>query len=354
MDNQSSPTSLGFLKRLSRVFETLSFWGLATSSLASLLRLDTFRIGMLLTYPPRIFWMLIAALLLLNCLIFKRFYRIGLILLFTCMLVWDTPLGSIGVGFTNRTTDKAAEITLLSFNVGNSVDNTQQLAKLCLEREVDLLSLQEVSPQNRNAFFDALPEYHFFYGDDAIDFEHAEPWVFSSVIGIRKSLLDDDQPVELFTGITGYRTFAIKAKLDSGQALRIVNVHTTKPVTIYYGVEKLLSNAATKAARHRGEKQKLTEWLDADTNTPTIIAGDFNAPANSFNLRFPNTVHSHRKSGSGLHLTFPRSYPAIGIDHIIATKQFVFTSCDIVDAGFSDHCAQVATFFFRSPDSKLE
>jgi len=352
MENHSSSKLLGAIKQLARRVETICFWGLAASSLAPLCRLDEFRIGMLLTYSPRILWMLIAGILLVNSLVSKRFYRSGLVLFFACLLIWDTPLGSSGRAFVKNTTHEQAEFTLLSFNVGNQVDHAQQLAELCLKRNVDLLSLQEVSPLNRDAFRDALPEYRFFHGDEAIDFEHAEPWVFSSLIGIRKSLLNVGQPVEISTSITGYRTFAIKATLDNGQALRIANVHTTKPVTIYYGVEKFLSNAANKAARHRGEKQQLAQWLESDTDTPTIIAGDFNAPANSYNLRFPNTIHAHRNAGSGLHLTFPRSFPVIGIDHIIASENITFTSCDIVDAGFSDHCAQVSTFFFRQSNLK--
>jgi len=321
MENHSSSKLLGAIKQLARRVETICFWGLAASSLAPLCRLDEFRIGMLLTYSPRILWMLIAGILLVNSLVSKRFYRSGLVLFFACLLIWDTPLGSSGRAFVKNTTHEQAEFTLLSFNVGNQVDHAQQLAELCLKRNVDLLSLQEVSPLNRDAFRDALPEYRFFHGDEAIDFEHAEPWVFSSLIGIRKSLLNVGQPVEISTSITGYRTFAIKATLDNGQALRIANVHTTKPVTIYYGVEKFLSNAANK-------------------------------PANPYNLRFPNTIHAHRNAGSGLHLTFPRSFPVIGIDHIIASENITFTSCDIVDAGFSDHCAQVSTFFFRQSNLK--
>ena len=317
MENHSSPTPIQFRHRFARLIETLCFWGLAASSLASLLRLDEFRFGMLLTYSPRIFWMLVAATLLLNCLIFKRFYRFAWIIFFVCILVWDTPLGG---GFANSTKDGGAQLTLLSFNVANKFRHVQQLANLCAERNVDLLSLQEVSVGRRKEFFNALPEYRFFHGDKSIEFEHADPHVFSSLIGIRKSLLDIDQPVDVFTGITGYRTFAITTKLNDGQRLGIVNVHTTKPFTLYDGVGKLISNAANKAARHRDERQQLIEWLDTDTNTPIIIAGDFNAPANSYNLRIPNTTHAYRKAGSGLHLTFPRSCPFIGIDHVIATE----------------------------------
>ena len=355
MDNHPSPTPRRFRQRLARLVERLCFWGLAASSLASLLRFDTLRIGMLFTYPPRILWMLVAAILLLNCLISKRFYRIALILLFMCILVWDTPLGSMGSAFTNRATGGQTKLTLLSFNVANranQADDMQLLANLCAERNVDLLSLQEVSPRRRKFVFDALPEYRFFHGDKTVDFEYAEPYVFSSLIGVKKNLLDENQPVDVFTGITGYRTLAIKVTLNNGQALKIVNVHTTKPFTLYHGVKKLLTDVANKAERHRSEWQQLKDWLNADTNSPTIIAGDFNAPANSYNLRFPSTSHAHRTAGSGLHLTFPRSFPFIGIDHIVATEEIAFASYDIVDAGFSDHCAQVATFFFKQPDSK--
>ena len=341
MKKESKSKTSSFLVRALRLVESVSFWGVAVCSVASLLHADQFRLGMLLTYSPRLFWLMIATFLFFKYAI-ARSYRWSLLMsIFALLLIWDMPLG---LGRAAESSDEVHSLTLLSFNTGAEVDHAEQLSELCVEEGVEILSLQEVSSSQREVFANAFPEFHFFHGDESAEFENAEPRVFSSLIGIKKNLLSSHNDVEVFTRITGYRTFAIKARLNDGRFLRVANVHTTKPFTIYYGLQKLFSNAARKAARHQNEKELLDVWLAQDAETPTIIAGDFNAPASSSNLRFEDMFHSHRKAGSGLHLTYPRSFPFIGIDHIVTSEHIVFTTSEIVDAGFSDHRAQIATF----------
>jgi len=321
---------------IGRLFEWLVFFGLAASSVSTLLYADQFRIGMLLTYTPRVVWLVIAALLLVFYVRNRQKYRIGFVILFSVLLVRDLPIGG-----GSSQVDEC--LTLLSFNSGNEVEQTHQIAKLCQSENVDVLMIQEVSPANRLKFTEALPGYTFFCADSNVEFEHSEPWVFSCLTGVRKELITDRESTEVVTGLTGYRTFAVLVEI-SGRPIQLVNVHSTKPARLYFGVSDLISYAATKAARHRTEKDRLARWISDHDDAPTLVAGDFNAPANSYNLRFADLHHAFRDSGTGLNLTFPRAFPIIGIDHVLATEDVKFSSCKIIDSGFSDHRSLITRF----------
>ena len=303
---------------------------------------------MLLTYPPRVVLMVIALVLAGGYLLKRRFVRLTLVALFSLMLIYDLPW-QVNLCPLVKHAAKT-ELTLLSFNTRNDVEHRGELAKFCQDNQVDLLSLQEISARQRQKFINAMPEYYFYWGDSSHQFEHADRRVFSCLIGIRKRLIADVDSVKVFTGITGYRTLALRCQLQISDPIpfQLINVHSTKPVTIRQGLKVFISDAASKAARHRQEKMHLDRWLNAQAPAASIIAGDFNAPANSFNLKFKHTTHAHRQSGNGPHLTFPRNFPVIGIDHIVGNSKITFTQYKIIDLGFSDHRAQLTKFEFKS------
>ena len=103
-----------------------------------------------------------------------------------------------------------------------------------------------------------------------------------------------------------------------------MNVHTTKPIDLSEGFSGLLSNAYVKATRHRQEADRLQSWLFAHQDIPVIVAGDFNAPLNTYNGRFEGLINAQDAAGHGVHRTFPRDRPFIGIDHVLASTQFRF------------------------------
>ena len=303
---------------------------------------------MMLTYPPRIALLALALVMAIGYLLFRRYVRLTFVILFLLMLIHDLPWQANFASGENQANSKG-DLTLLSFNAKNDFEQRHQLARFCENNQVDILMLQEISAHKRQRFVTELPGYFFFWGDKEHSFEHDERRVFSCLVGIKKSLVDRDS-VKVFTGITGYRTIAVDCQLQLGTPVpfRLVNVHCTKPVTIERGVPELVWQSASKAARHRTEKRDLDCWIEQQNDDrATIIAGDFNAPANSFNLRFKNMNHAHRQSGSGPHLTFPRSFPIIGIDHVLGSSKIEFLKCETVDLGFSDHCGQLVQLRIR-------
>jgi endonuclease/exonuclease/phosphatase (EEP) superfamily protein YafD len=335
MDSSPRPTNK-LIDSFGRLIELLVFWGLAASSVSALFFADRFRIGMLLTYSPRIVWLAIAAPMLVIYVCRQQKFRIALVIMFSILLIRDLPIGGGALASEQC-------MTLLSFNSGNEIENTHRIAELCEAKNVDILMIQEVSPANRPKFIETLPGYTFYWAGKSVEFAPSESWVFSSLTGVRNDLIANGKSTEVFSGITGYRTFAVRAEI-LGRPIQLVNVHSTKPMRLYHGVADLFSYAATKAARHRTEKDRLTQWISDNEQVPTLVAGDFNAPANTYNLRFPELNHAFVSSGAGLHLTYPRSCPIIGIDYALANEYVSFTSCEIVDLGFSDHRAQITRF----------
>lgn len=301
---------------------------------------------MALTYPPRALVLALALALLLEGLLRRR-QRLELParrrwLQASVMGVAATCLApqlDWGGGCTDP---PPGHLTVLSYNVHHNGARAPDLARLAERRGAEILCLQEVRAGERQAFIEALPGYSFFWADENERIEHWNYGPISSVIAIAKSVLGDD-PVELDTAITGYRTFAVRAQVGAAQ-LWIVNVHTTKSFWSPSDALSLMTRARYKATWHRFEREHLLAWLDDHQGQPTIIAGDFNAPAGTVALDLPGTVRAHAVAGEGWHRTAPAALPLWGIDHILAAGAVQFFTYETIDPGMSDHLAQVATF----------
>jgi endonuclease/exonuclease/phosphatase (EEP) superfamily protein YafD len=105
--------------------------------------------------------------------------------------------------------------------------------------------------------------------------------------------------------------------------------------------------ALDQFAKHQHEGELLAKWLPRHDDLPVIVAGDFNAPRQSSNLRLPGMTLAYSVAGSGPHLTFPTFFPVAGIDHTLGNRHVVFHSYTAFDAGFSDHKAQLVRFSIR-------
>jgi endonuclease/exonuclease/phosphatase (EEP) superfamily protein YafD len=231
--------------------------------------------------------------------------------------------------------------TLLAFNTGDDFGDGSAIAELCRRKHVDVLSLQEVSPSHRLRLVESLPDYTFFAGDPAHEFETGARRSFTCVTGIRRALLFEEPRVE--TAITGYRTFALRIR--SGDTfLWIVNVHGTKPIWRGKPWWATVTNAWRKARWHREERDRLEAWLLGRNGEPMVLAGDFNAPEKTWNVRFPGFVSAHETAGRGLGWTFPRRLPILRIDHVLGNNGIQLCAYETFDAGFSDHRGQLARF----------
>ena len=83
---------------------------------------------------------------------------------------------------------------------------------------------------------------------------------------------------------------------------------------------------------------------------PTIVAGDFNAPANDvvYRLLTPEFTDAFSEVGTGWANTFHRALPLLRIDHIYGSDKLVPVRARTFNRGKSDHSMVVADFVFRN------
>ncbi|MEM7233566.1 MAG: endonuclease/exonuclease/phosphatase family protein [Planctomycetota bacterium] len=313
--------------------------GLTLCAIARFAPLDDVRAAMFLTYPPRLILGALGVCLSLSFLLRRKRLRAGFATVVAVALFSQLSWGG---GVQPPPTD---HLVVLAFNAHDATERVGELAELCETYQIDVLLLQEVKEDSRAAFIEGLPDYEFVWGDEKEKVEYSAYRPISSITGFRRSRLTSKPEVK--TGITGYRTFAAEAALG-GEPIWFVNVHTTKSFWLQGGVSETFSKTADKAARHAKERDSLEAWIEANaSDQPVLVGGDFNAPAGTYNLRFPKLTSAHRAAGSGAHLTFPRSFPVWGIDHVLGSENIEFFAYQAVDAGFSDHYAQLAWFRLR-------
>jgi len=343
-------------------------WLVATA-LGPYLHLDAWTAGILLTYPPRLPYALVGLGLTVWALA-RHAPRTAVVAGVASMLLLGTlgwggatlrgwkagPDRSYGQatahaypagGFTSaRNADGSTELTIIAFNVHNRSAVAEVLAGLVEDEHVDILSLQEVRLNNRKHFAEALPQFAFYWPDRA-KFPARSTGVFASMIGIRRDRLDRGDQVEIATAITGYRTFAVRANIG-GQSVWIVDVHATKPFWLEDGWIAMLEGLPGNARWHHDERDLLVKWLSLHDDAPRILAGDFNAPLYSHNLRLPGLHDAHLDAGHGPHLTVPAVFPIWGIDHVLGDQRIRFSEYRVFAAGPSDHRAQLARFRVRT------
>jgi vancomycin resistance protein VanJ len=307
---------------------------------APFLAMDAFLPGMLLTYPPRGVVAALASIAAVPCLLKKRWVGLGGCLVALCLAL----LASLGGG---PSACPPGAWTLVALNTKDGFGDGAGLADLCRKVSADVLCFQEVRPESRPRLEAALPEYRFFAPDPARNLElDPRSKDVRCVTGIRKTLLEAGGEPLVEGAITGYRTFAVAIGSGEGR-LWIVNVHSTKPINTGRPWWRFATSLWWKPGRHREERERLEAWLgNRAAGDRVILAGDFNAPERTWNVRIPEFTNAHESAGTGFGWTWPGRLPLFRIDHVLG-RGVDFCSYETFDPGFSDHRGQVARFTLR-------
>jgi endonuclease/exonuclease/phosphatase (EEP) superfamily protein YafD len=141
--------------------------------------------------------------------------------------------------------------------------------------------------------------------------------------------------------------------LPDGSEIEVVNLHLLTATTDL----RLWKREAWRV--HQGNRkvrrQQLSSTLQMLERTtkfpqiPTILGGDFNAPATDVIHKElgKNLVDAYNEAGTGWGNTFHRRLPVLRIDHLYSTRHLAAVRCRVVESRHSDHRFIVADFIRR-------
>ena len=316
------------------------------SAISIPLRIDNWPPAVFLSYPPRAPYILLAVgfaiYLLITRFLLRQIQRgywirlgMSLAVIICCIysLGWN-PLRTLPVIASDTL---RSSISLVTANTGeHSVEFVDQLAKTNLPA---VICLQEIPVRHHEAIATRFPSHQLFYSKDDTNLDHDGDLVFTNVTCLDRSTFDTEQAV-VDANVTGYRTFAVVAPLRSNpsESLAIVNVHTTKALVFHAGLQGFIFETPRKSQRHVDERIAIEAWANKQpSKLGILLAGDFNAPPHTVGARFQQFTNSHLVTTNSSLLTFPESWPVLGIDHVFGNARVHFTKSEVLRNPFSDH-----------------
>ena len=151
-----------------------------------------------------------------------------------------------------------------------------------------------------------------------------------------------------------YRSQMLSVELPNGRNLQLLNVHLQPAAT---NLRLFRRDCWQEHNENRQLRQtelayalEVLKQKSGFPRIPTIIAGDFNAPANDivYRLLQPEFTDAFSEVGTGWANTYHRSLPLLRIDHIYSSDKLVPVRSRAFKRGKSDHRMVVADFVFRN------
>ncbi len=289
-------------------------------------------------------WGLIGLLLAVFCfIIFRARLSLTLILIwtFTILLVSDEArsLGRLGIDPLKEGPPKphagSKVLRVITFNCAR----TANPAEAILGFEPDIIFLQEIPhtyllKQLIDQLFNGAGDYRY------------EPSKGCAVI-VRGTLNNEIE-------VPKYRSQILSAELPSGRSVQLLNVHLQPAAT---NLRLFSRECWQEHSENRRLRQNelfyalgILKQKSSFPRLPTIIAGDFNAPANDVVYRIldPEFTNAFSEVGTGWANTYHRALPLLRIDHIYASDKLVPVRSRAFKRGQSDHRMVVADFVFRN------
>lgn len=216
------------------------------------------------------------------------------------------------------------QLTMMSSNLMMGAGDVGQLSAIAAAEKVDLLSVQELTPEAMGALQAAVSA--------TLPYSYAVPGPMAAGTGLFSRF-----PLREASRIDGLLLGNIVARVDLPNA----------PATWVAAVHPIAPLGADIPARWNGELARLAGVLHALPGR-VLAAGDFNATWDHPRYRDFLTVgfgDAVDQAGAGWKFTFPTDKPgrtpAIGIDHVIA-RGFVATQVRTFTITGSDHRAMMA------------
>ena len=215
------------------------------------------------------------------------------------------------------------EIRVLSFNTWSKNTHAARMAQVILQKQPDILLLQEIEPQ---IFKILIEQLRGLYPEGSAFFSY-DPRLLQAVVS--------RYPLE--------SSVSFKKK---GQAQKVVLLSPVGRITVF-NVHPLRRGGWL---RRYGELIALMEEDILPDDGPVILGGDFNITDQSQTFKMINRrLHNaHLEAGCGFGFTYPSSAlrllgilpvpPLVRIDHIFFNDRFVALQAGTLkDSGGSDH-----------------
>lgn len=149
------------------------------------------------------------------------------------------------------------------------------------------------------------------------------------------------------------RSQQMEIETPDGSTVQVVNLHLATAAT---DLRLWQPSAWREHSQNRQLRRKemavalniLSQTTDFPS-VPTILGGDFNAPATDVVHRqlSRDFIDAFSEAGVGWGNTFHRRFPVLRIDHIYTTRHLTPVRCRVVETRHSDHRFVVADFLMR-------
>ncbi|MDN4477003.1 endonuclease/exonuclease/phosphatase family protein [Demequina sp. SYSU T00192] len=233
---------------------------------------------------------------------------------------WTVPL------YTAVPASGEVALTVATVNLRAGEGDAEAVVRLVREHDVDVLSVQELTPEAADALVAAGLE-------EALPHAAALPDAVWSGTGLWSA-----HPIAAWEGLDGYTFRQVRATVElPGGAVTVLALHPAAP--------QLLVHRAWSE-----EMGALVDLLDA-VDGPVIAAGDLNTARDHAafrDLEARGFRDAADEAGAGLVPTFPQDRtppPLVAIDHVVTRDLgLVATSLDTVVVPGSDHRALIAAY----------
>ncbi|MDA3624769.1 endonuclease/exonuclease/phosphatase family protein [Saccharopolyspora sp. WRP15-2] len=299
---------------------SLGFLAWAALRLAGM-EFDRYTVALVALTP---YALLTGAVIALLALLLRRWLTLLIVGLVTVALAFSVVPRAV----SSTAPAQGVALRVLSINTYFGQADAAAIVDLVRQHEVDVLSLQELTPELVGRLDAAglgaeLPHRVF----------HAGPMADGSGIAARYPLRE----LDLLPKSTLAQPTALLQRPGS-PPVEIAAVHTLYPM------------GADTYSRWRQEMIDLGQLRL--TGTPRVLAGDFNATLDHARLRSligTGYTDAAAATGSGLRATWPAGWfpPPVALDHVLTTPEIAPQSFDVFPVSGADHRAILATLVVK-------
>ncbi|QDV40943.1 Endonuclease/Exonuclease/phosphatase family protein [Stieleria neptunia] len=321
------------MKRATLIFAILYLVLLIIGAAVMHSSLNSYWLVTLFLFSPR--WVAALPLLLLVPLTLKLRWRWTPIYLIHAFVVLFPILGFQLPRRTATPTGTARTLRVLTCNVGGGTLDDRQLIQLIHDNRIDVLMLQECTQAVSDPLFRKLGWQR----------RQAHHVVIGSPLDLSEARVLGRHSENNFRAVA-----AIGCELGGPQGSRIqlVSVHLPTFRPALERIQHLDFDRGPDAIRQMGQlrrdlSRQIVDAID-DSELPTIVAGDFNLPAEStFHREFWNRFqNAFSIAGSGWGYTKYTRFHGVRIDHVLADRNWIVQNAHVGPDLGGDHRPVIA------------